>query len=76
MPEIKCAHCGAISEELHEFKEEPEEGIPEFHLCRPCAHLLCEQLTQKVEPYLSTVGYGAVAHTKRVALVKNFIHQE
>lgn len=75
MSENRCAHCGATGDVPHEYDAEPEEGIPAFHLCKPCARLLYDQLTQKVEPYC-TVGYGAVANTKRVDLVKNFIHQK
>lgn len=75
MSQIKCTHCGSVGEAPHKYDAEPEEGIPAFHLCKPCVRLLCDQLAQKVEPYC-TVGYGAVANTKRVALVKNFIHQK
>ena len=76
MDEIKCAHCGSIVEAMHEYEAEPEEGLPAFRLCKPCARLLCDKLVKNVEPYLMTVGYGAVAHTKRVSIVKNFIHQK
>jgi len=75
MYENKCAHCGAFGDAEREYKAEPEEGIPAFRLCKPCAHLLCAKLIQRVGPLLCR-GYGAVAHTKRVVIVKNFINQK
>lgn len=75
MPENECAHCGSNVDAILEYKADPKEGIPTFRLCKPCARLLSERLVQQVEPYLVT-GYGGVAHTMRVAIVKNFINQK
>lgn len=68
----KCAHCGVIDEELHEFKAEPKEGIPAFRLCKPCARILADQLIRNV----SKRPYGISADDVRVLIIKNFIQQK
>lgn len=75
MYENKCAHCGAFGDAECEFEAEHEEGIPAFRLCKPCARLMCVQLSNNVVPYLC-MGYGPVARVKRVAIIKNFINQK